>query len=307
MNRFVLILGLGILLAGGPIAALAQTTDEAFAALKAAEAKKDAELVKKLAGQTHALASEELKVPEPEGADMQKAWKERLAWARDVDTFTEYALYSTSLQAEPAVAIDLLETLERQNPKSKYLDDGGYARLFAVLSQTGQTAKIVPIAQKAVASLPDCVDVLLVLLDNALTKGEVGPASTYAQRLIATISREGKPEGMAQADWERKRSVALGHGYYALGMAAAQKNQPFEVDKNLRAALPFIKGNNAMLGPALFQLGVANYQLGRQLLDRQRMLQAADFSDQASRIPGPQQNDAWRNVQAIRAEAAKMR
>ena len=308
MNRFVLTLGLGVLLVGGPVAALAQTTDEAFAALKAAEAKKDAALVKKLAAQTHALVAEELQVPQPEGADMLTAWKERLAWARDVDSFSEYALYSVSIPAAPAVAVDLLQTLEKQNPKSKYLDDGGYARYFTALSQAGQAAQIVPVAQRAIANLPNCVDALLVLVDNALTRGDLGTASTLGQRVVAAMSKETKPEGMAQADWDRKRGTALGHGYYAIGMANATGNKYYEVDRNLRAALPFIKGNNALLGPALFQLGVANYQLGRQLLDRQRMMQAADFSDQASRIPGfPNQNDAWRNSQAIRAEAAKMR
>ncbi len=306
MNRFVLPLSLGILLVSGA-AALAQTTDDSFAALKAAEAKKDAAAVKKLAAQTHALAAEELQVPEPEGADMQKAWKDRLAWAREVDTFTEYALYSTSLQAPPAVAIDLLQMLEAQNPKSKYLDEGGYGRYFAALSESGQASKIVPIASKAIANLPDCVDLLMVLVDNAMAQNAGGNALTYGQRLVSAMSRDTKPEGMAQADWDRKRALALGRGYYAMGMAQAQANRPFDVDKSLRAALPYIKGNSSMYGTALFQLGVANYQLGRQLLDRQRMMQAADFSDQASRIPGPHQQDAWRNTQAIRSEVAKMR
>ena len=307
MNRFALILGLGILLVGGPIVALAQTTDDTFAALKAAEAKKDAAAVKKLAAQTHALVAEELRVPEPEGADMQKQWKERLAWARDVDSFAEYALYSVSLQADPATAIDLLQTLEKQNPKSKYLDQGGYSRYFAALSQSGQAANIPAVAQRAVTNIPDCTDALVILLDGALSRGDIGQASGYGQRIVSVMEKEAKPEGMAQADWDRKRGLALGHGYYALGMAAAAGNRYFDVDRNLRAALPYIRGNNAILGPALFQLGVANYQLGRQLLDRQRMLQAADYSDQAAKIPGPQQNDAWRNSQAIRAEAAKMR
>jgi len=306
MNRFVLPLSLGIFLVGGA-AALAQTTDDSFAALKAAEAKKDAAAVKKLAAQTHALVAEELKVPEPEGADMQAAWKARLAWARDVDTFTEYALYSTSLQAPPAVAIDLLQTLEKQNPKSKYLDEGGYSRYFAALSQSGQASQIVPVASKAIADQPDCVDLLLVLVDNAMAQNATGNASTYSQRLVAAMSKETKPEGVSDADWERKRALALGHGYFAMGMAAAAANRIFDADRNLRAALPFIKGNSAMYGTALFQLGVANYQLARQLLDRQRMIQAADFSDQASKIPGPHQQDAWRNAQSIRNEALKMR
>jgi hypothetical protein len=307
MNLSVISVCVGALLILGPFVGLSQTLDESFAALKDAEAKKDVELVKKLSAQTHALAAEELAIEEPQGADMKKAWKERLSWARDVDSFSEYALYSLSSQAEPKVAIDLLQTLEKQNPKSRYLDEGGYARYFAELTESGQSAQIVPVAEKALASLPNSVDLLLVLADAAMSKQQTANGLTYSQRLVAAMNRATKPEGVSEADWGRKRSLALGHGYYYIGMIMAQRNSFFEADRNLRAALPHIRGNSAMAGPALFSLGVANFQLGTQTNNKKRVLEAADFSDQASKIPGSQAQDAWRNAQAMRAQAAKMR
>jgi len=224
-----------------------------------------------------------------------------------VDSFREYALYSLSSQAEPKVAIDLLQTLEKQNPKSRYLDEGGYARYFAELTESGQSAQIVPVAEKALASLPNSVDLLLVLADAAMSKQQTANGLTYSQRLVAAMNRATKPEGVSEADWGRKRSLALGHGYYYIGMIMAQRNSFFEADRNLRAALPHIRGNSAMAGPALFSLGVANFQLGTQTNNKKRVLEAADFSDQASKIPGSQAQDAWRNAQAMRAQAAKMR
>ncbi|HSW48556.1 MAG TPA: hypothetical protein VLH09_00200, partial [Bryobacteraceae bacterium] len=274
--------------------------------LKEAVSKKDVPLTKKLVAETSALAREEAEMEEPADANLKQTWKERTAWARDVDKFCEYALFSLSVSAEPAVAIDLLTTLEKLNPKSVYLDDGGYSRYFAALQESGASAKILPVAENAIKNLPNASDVLMVLLNNALGKGQTGQALTYGQRLVSAMSKDAKPEGMAQADWDRKRSTALGQGYYAVGMVHAAGNKFFDADKALRAALPYIKGNPGMYGPALFQLGVANFQLGVQTNNKKRVLEAATFSEQASKISFDRSADAFRNAQAMRAQAAKM-
>jgi hypothetical protein len=61
-----------------------------------------------------------------------------------------------------------------------------------------------------------------------------------------------------------------------------------------------------MAGPALFQLGLANFQLGVQTNNKKRVLEAAGFSEQASKMSFAQSQDAYRNTQAMRAQAAKM-
>jgi len=300
------VLTLAAILIAAPAVGVANELDDSFAALQAAEAKKDPALVKKLAVATSELAREEAEMEEPADASLKQTWKERTAWARDVDKRCEYALYAVSLQAEPAVAIDMLTTLETLNPKSEYLDEGGYNRYFAVLQKTGEAAKIPAIAEKALKNLPNSADLLLVLLDGALAKNQTGQALTYGQRLVNAMSKASKPEGMSDADWGSKRSLALGRGYWAVGMVNAASGRYFEVDKALRAALPHIRGNNAMAGPALFQLGLANFQLGVQTNNKKRVLEAATFSEQASKIAFPQSQDAYRNTQAMRAQAAKM-
>ncbi|MCC7176148.1 MAG: hypothetical protein IT159_13235 [Bryobacterales bacterium] len=304
MTRFVLTL-VAILIAV-PAISVAAELDDSFAALQAAEAKKDVALVKKLAVETSALAREEAEIEQPADPSLKQTWKERTAWARDVEKRCEYALYALSLQTEPEVAIDLLTTLESLNPKSQYLDEGGYAQYFAMLQKTGAAAKIPAVAENALKNLPNSADVLIVLLDNAMAKSQLSTALTYGQRLVNAMSKASKPEGVSDADWNTKRSVALGHGYYAIGMANAASNRFFEVDKALRAALPYIKGNPGMYGPALFHLGIANFQLGVQTNNKKRVLEAASFSEQASKVAFPQAQDAYRNTQAMRAQAAKM-
>src|SRR5437899_490198 len=97
-------LGFGVLLLAGSIAATAQERDldATYQNLKQAVEKKDADAVKKLAAETHEAAT----------ADTSDH-------AKEVDLYTEYALYATAVQAPPATTVDLLSTLEQQNPKSK--------------------------------------------------------------------------------------------------------------------------------------------------------------------------------------------
>ena len=90
-------------------------------------------------------------------------------------------------------------------------------------------------------------------------------------------------------------------------MIYAGRQQHVQTDRSLRAALPFLKGNDAMNGLALFQLGLANYQLGVLTNNKAQVLEGAKFSEQAAAIKFAQTDDAWRNVQAMRAQAAKMR
>jgi tetratricopeptide (TPR) repeat protein len=280
-----------LLLIAGPFVAVADDLDDSFARLKEAEPKKDAAMIKKLAAETSALARATINSTGTVAEEDKEAWAKRVAYAKEVDVYTEYALYSLASGSDAATAIDLLSTLEQQNPKSRYLNDGGYARYFAALAETGASSKIQAIAEKALANLPECEDVLLVMANSALTKGQTAQAVTYAQRLVS----------------KGKRGAATGRGYFIIGIVNAQRNQLFDADRNLRAALPFIRGNPAMEGPALFALGVANYQLGVQTNNKKRVLEAASFSDQASKIPGAHVADAYRNSKAMRDAAVKMR
>lgn len=285
---------------------LAVDLESALKDLKEAEAKKDVALVKKLAAETSARAREVLATPKPDNDEAIALWKQQLDHARDVDTYSEYALYALAVQSPPAVLIDMVNTLEQQNPKSRYLDDA-WSRYLVAMHQTGATAKIPEVAAKAIANFPDNEDLLLVLADNALGKKQNDRAASYAERLIASLNKHGKPEWLPAADWERKKSAALGRGYWIAGVMHAEKNNYFETNKDLRAALPFLKGNDAMLATALFHLGVANYQLGRMTANKGQVMEAIKFSDQAAAIAGPLQQQAWTNAQVMRTEASKMR
>jgi tetratricopeptide (TPR) repeat protein len=300
------ILSLAVLMAPPPTVIGPGDLETAFQNIKDAVAKKDAAQVRRLAAQTCAMAREAAAAPAPESEDEQEAWKNHVTFARDVEVYTEYALFTTAIQGPPETTVDLLATLEQQNPKSKYLTDA-YATYFYALHQTGADAKIPAVAEKAIGNFPENDDALLVLADSAMNKKQTDRALGYAKRLIAVLNRRGRPEGMSAGDWERKRTAALARGYWIAGVIEGEKAQYFECDKDLRAALPLVGGNDAMKAPALFYLGMANYNLGKMTMKKALVLEGMKFSQEASKIQSPLAQQAWHNAMVMKDEAAKMR
>jgi hypothetical protein len=298
-------LSLAIVLLGGPVVALADRLEDAYQSLQEAVAKKDAVQVKKLAVELAPLIKAALAAPAPQSDEERAGWASRVEYAKSVGPYVEYALFATAVGAPPATMVDLISTLEQQNPKSKYLD-GAYAPYFVALNQTGGAAKIPVIAEKALESFPDNVDLLSVMTDTSVSRKQNERALAYANRLTAALNKP-KPEGTTDADWARKRSASLGRGYWIAGVIYGEKNDYNSADRNLRAALPLIQGNTAMMGPALFHLGVANYQLGKLLLNKARVLEAAKFSEQCAAIPGPYADQARHNALVMKSDAEKMR
>jgi hypothetical protein len=296
-----------LLLIAGPLFPAPDDLETAYQNLKeTTEAKKDAAEIKKVAAETYALAHAASTAAAPEAPDAKEAWTKRVAYAKEVEAYTEYALYAAAAQAQPATTVDLLATLEQQNPKSKYFAEG-YGRYFVALNQTGAAAKVPAIAEKAVANFPANEDLLLVLADNAMSRKQSDRALGYARRLVTAVEKKPKPESMAAADWERKRTAALGRGHWIAGLVYFEKTQFYQADQELRAALPLIKGSDAMLGQALFNLGVADFQLGKQMGKKTLLLDAVKFSEQAANLGGPLGQQAAHNALVMKGEAERMR
>ena len=299
-------LGVALVLLVGPAVAVADDLEDAIQSLKDAAAKKDAESVKKLATTIYPMTSEIVAEAAPQGADEKKAWEDRVAYAKSSQLYVESALAGTAVQSPPAVMVDLISMLEQQNPKSKYLD-AVYGQYLVALDKTGAKAKIPGAAEKALANFPENDDLLMYMMETAAAKKQTDRALVYANRLTAAINKHGKPEGVPAADWERKKNAELARGYYIAGVISAEKGQFVPADKNLRASLPLLQGQPAMMGPALFYLGMANYQLGKMTLNKAKMLEAVKFSEQSMAIDSPYADQARHNALIIKDEAARMR
>ena len=300
------VLSMLVLLVGAPAVGRTQDLDTTYQSLKDAEAKGDAAAVKKLAAETSALARKAAAEAAPEDASEKDAWTARVAYAKDVDLQAEYALVDVALKSQPATMVDLLAALEAQNPKSKYLDDA-YANYLYALNQVGASAKIPAIAEKGLANFPENPDLLYFLTENARSSRQNDRAQSYANRLLAAFAKRPKPEGVSEADWEKKKSAMMGEGYRISGVVSGEKSQYAAADKNLRAAMPYIKGNNAFTAEALFYLGLADYNLGKMTMSKAKILEGAKFSDQCAAITGPYAEQAYKNSMIMKTEAGKMR
>jgi len=295
-----------VLLLAGPARGRADQLDDTYQQLKTAVASKDVAQVKKLVSELYPLTCEITMSQAPQDPDEKQSWTNRVEYAKGIATYAEYALFATAIQSPAPVMIDLLSTLEQQNAKSKYLDEA-YGRYLVALNQTGAAAKIPAIADKAIQNFPENEDLLLYLADSASTHKQPDRALNYANRLVAALGKRSKPDSMSAADWDRKKSAALGRGYWIAGVISGERGQYSAADKDLRAALPHIQGNSAMLGPAYFYLGMANYQLGKMTLNKNLLQEAAKFSELSAGIASAYTEQARHNALVMKAEADKMR
>jgi hypothetical protein len=295
--------GVAILLAVGT-AALADDLDDAYAAFQAAAKGEDVAAIKKTALDTCAAIKKLAASPVPENPIEKDDFTKRVEWSKGVQTEAEYAIYAAALKAPAETKVELLTALEEENPKSHYMEVG-YSVLIGALAESGQSAKIPETAERAVDNFPYNIDALLHLTDDAYGKRQTDKALGYAKKMVAAASH--KPEDLPAPDWERLKNAGLSRGYWYSGVIEAEKSQFFPCDTDLKLALPLVKGNDAMYGPALYYLGMCNYKIAHETRDKQRMNEAQKFSDEAAHIKSSVQTQAYNNAAAIKAEAAKMR
>jgi len=275
------------LLAMASLAMAAPDLNESFNALKEVVEKKDFTDAKNLAEAVAKDAKGVLAEPQPSSASEAEAWKARNDFAKQADDYAEYAL-SVGVVTAPALAVSLGDTLLEKNAKSKHVDTMAAAYLSA-LAKEGN-AKASAGAQKILAGRPDNEDALYTLSSGN---------ATYANRLVTVMRSKPKPEGVSDADWDKKKSFMIGNGLYMAGANACSRQAWADCDRSLRGAEPYMKGNNQMLGNVYFYLGVANFQLGSVTQDRNRMQQGLNYSKQAAGIAGPMQGQASTNVAAM--------
>ncbi len=259
----------------GFVCAAPDELEDTFNNLKAAtEVKKDPDAVRKLAPQAAKLAREAAAAPQPSDPEQVSTWKAKVEYAKGVDTYSEYALATAARQPgiSPEKSVDLIEALLALNPKSKYLDAGVTVAYMNALE------------------------------GSAISNSGRSPdrAVMFANKLEAAARRP-KPEGLAEADWERVKSESLGTGLYITGMAHGQKQSWIDCNKDLTAAISYTK-DNARLGPLYLQLGLCNYQIGKITQDRSKLIAAEKYSELSAAIPGPAQAQANQNVITMKRE-----
>jgi len=278
------------------LAADPDDTEGALQNLKAAEAKKDPALIKKWSTTTSATARKLAATPKPTEADQQESWKNTVDYAKQVDTYSEYALYASALtSANPKNTIDLGETLLARNPQSEYAMKVRIP-LFVAYRQTNATDKAVATAEQVLAVDQSNEDMLLVVADNYLqSKKDPAKVHAYSTKVVEVMGAKAKPEGVSDADWNNRKNLVVGLAYFMDGKLSFNESKFGPADESLRKALPLVENNPQLKPEVLFLLGQANYKL-------ERAQDAANYFRACSAMKSPFQATATKNLAAIKTQ-----
>jgi hypothetical protein len=158
----------------------ADDLDDAYAQMKDAQEKKDADAVKKWAGEVSKAARAEAARAKPADTT-DAAWKERVDFAKEADTLSEYDLATTAAQPglAPAKTVELVDALLAQNPKTQYIGACASAYLAALDKQS--PGKSLDGAAKIINGNPNNEDALFALVSGYQSKAP-DKALTYANR-----------------------------------------------------------------------------------------------------------------------------
>ena len=270
--------------------------DAALQSLKAAEAKKDPAMILKWAAATSATARKVAEKPKPAAEDEAADWKAEVDYAKQVDTYSEYALYRASLEStDPKVAIMLVEALRQQNPQSEYAAKAADP-LFAAYRRTGANDKALALAESTLATEQTNTDMLLLVADNYIqNKKEPAKAHAYLAKVVE-IAAQPKPEGTSDADWKARASMVTGLARYMNGKLYNDETDFVKADQELRVALPLVEANADLKPEVLFLLGFANYKLNKTQ-------DALAFYKECAAIKSPYQATAAKNLEGVRNQS----
>jgi hypothetical protein len=148
---------------------------------------------------------------------------------------------------------------------------------------------------------------LLVVADNNFRKqGDQAKTIALSTKLAELMAAKPKPEGISDADWDKRKGLMMGLGYYMAGAVYFSQNKFMDTDATLRKALPLIDANpdlKAQLAPeVLFFLGLSNYKMGEPKKDKKYMAEALKFNTQCAALKSKYQPQAAKNAQVIRQQ-----
>jgi lipopolysaccharide biosynthesis regulator YciM len=234
--------------------------------------------------------------PKPAEADDAETWKNEVQYAKQVDQYSDYALYRAALESrDPKMTIELCEELAQHNPKSEYVPKTAET-LFVAYRQTGANDKAIALAEKVLATDQTNEDMLLVVADNYMqNKKEPERVHAYSAKIVQVMSAKPKPEGVSDADWTARKNLVTGLAHFMSGKLYYNEGKFAPAETELRSALPLVESNATLKPEVLYLLAYANYKL-------ERVQEAATYYRACAAIKSPFQATAAKNLQGIQAQ-----
>jgi len=267
---------------GGP-----NEVDLGYNAIKAAEAKGDTDAIAKWAQRTAETTQKVVGSGKaPEGAEEKADFDH----AKEVGTYAEYSIYAAASKSRDMKAITALgESLQKINPKSQYMWLVT-PRYLASLGGKGCAE-----AGKLSAADSKNAEAFLFEADCSWRGARGDAAIASANKALEALNSRPKVEGGNEAS-----KIGTANFFIGAGNALQQRWGP--ANKALRAALPALKGEPTYEANALFNLGMANYSLGKAIGDKGQMREGLRYFEQAAAMKSNVQDQASRNVTVIKKE-----
>jgi len=268
--------------------------------LKAAEGKKDVELVRRWSDQTSQIARKVKQSKKPEDPEEQEDWKHKVEYAKQVEQYTEYAIYFAALQTKDTkIKSKLIENLEQKNPNSEYL-----AQLRTSQTQVVRQVDIEEAVAAAEASFRKGeynVDSLMMVANHLMAKRrDPDKVITYSNKAVELLDVAAKPAEISDVEWDAKKTQMLGAANWMMGLLYSTQEKFAMADRTLRQALPYLK-NSDMVAGALYHLGYVNYRLA-EAGERIRIHDAVRYTTECIAINSAVQQQAVENLKSMKSE-----
>ncbi len=280
---------------------IAMDADDITAAhnnLKAAEAKKDPDLIVKWAADTSKIAQKVVASKQPAEADEVENWKRSVDFAKQLDTYTEYSLYAAALGTnDPKKRIELGEALAARNPKSQYMPQVAGIQ-FGSYQQLKENDKAMAFAEKTLETDQSNEDMLAFVANQYVEKKrDPDKVVAYSAKIVELMDTKPVPPGASEADWAKKKTTLSGLAHFYAGSTLYNQKKLAAADKELRAAIPLVEGNEQLKAATLFYAGLANY-------DMKNTADATRFLQQCAAIKSPFQAQANKNLVVMKGQPA---
>jgi len=160
---------------------------------------------------------------------------------KEIKDPAEYNAYIGAFgQQDPAAKISGFEAFVTQYPNS-VMKEEALEQLMGAYQATGNIPKMVETAQKVVQLDPNNLKALALLVVGkrmtAKTPQDLADAAQYAEKGLQVLPTWPKPEGMADADFQKFKTQTSVIFNGAVGMTAFQNKDYAKAEQNLRAAV----------------------------------------------------------------------
>lgn len=194
----------------------------------------------------------------------------------------EYETYTTALkEASAARRTHALEQV------MSTFGGGRYARtipgaLAAAYQQSGNSAKAIALAQKAVEVEPDNEAMHLLLAETFFAQNRLDTALAHARSVVRIMASHPRPETMSEGAWATYARKARGGAHSIAGRVLMQQEKTDAAIPELVAAGQALEGMPEALAPVLYNLAYAYAKKGQWAY-------AQVTVDRVVQIPGPYQ------------------